>query len=158
MFWISWIFGGWYAAIMVVPAVILTWWLLGGLPGITILAAGVISPINDAFKLAINRPRPTPEQVNIIGTNHGSGFPSGHTFFATIFLGILAYLLFTSLRSRSLRWLSLMVLILLAFLVGISRIYLGAHWPSDVLGGYVIGGFVLVLLIIGYKSARKATR
>lgn len=148
---ISWIFGDWHAMLLVIPAAILVWRFLGRPQGIMILAAGLISLLDAAIKLGINRPRPTPFQVHIIGINHGNGFPSGHTFFATIFLGFLAYLLFTGLKNRHQRILSLIVLIFFALLVGTSRIYLGAHWPSDVLGGFVIGGFFLTLLIMGYK-------
>ena len=50
--------------------------------------------------------------------------------------------------------LSLALIIILILLVGISRFYLGVHWPSDVLGGYVVGGFFLTVLIWGYERAR----
>lgn len=153
---ISWIFGDWHAALLVVPAGALIWFFLGRPPSLLVFAAALISLLNDAFKLAVNRPRPSPEQVHIIGINHGNGFPSGHAFFATIFLGVLAYLLFTYLKKNSLRVFSLAVLILLALLVGTSRIYLGAHWPSDVLGGYIVGGLFLAVLIRTYKYVHNS--
>jgi undecaprenyl-diphosphatase len=116
--------------------------------------AGVLTLVNEILKLIINRPRPLPEQVLIIGTNDGSGYPSGHTFFATIFLGITAYLLFTHIKNKSLKITSLVLLILLILLVGVSRIYLGAHWPSDVIGAYIISSIFLTLLIWGYQWGR----
>jgi membrane-associated phospholipid phosphatase len=158
MMWTSWAFGDWRAALLVIGAGLLVWWKLGRFASIMILIAGLISFLNEGFKDAVNRPRPSPEEVQIIGINHGSGYPSGHTFLATIFLGMLAFLLFTRLKNRLLRILSLVVLIPLALLVGTSRIYLGAHWPSDVYGGYVIGALFLTLLIWGYEWWRRRDR
>jgi membrane-associated phospholipid phosphatase len=151
MSWASALFTSYPAALMVVGVGIFIIWRLGLLEGIMIWMAGLISLINDVFKWAVDRPRPSADQVQIIGINHGNGYPSGHTFFATIFLGILAYILFTRLKSRNLRIFFVVVLILLNLFVATSRIYLGAHWLSDVLGGYIIGGFFLVLLIWFYE-------
>jgi membrane-associated phospholipid phosphatase len=155
MVWTSWAFGDWHAVFPVIAAGLLVWWILGRLEAIMIPLAGIVSLINEVFKNAVHRPRPSAQAVQIIGINHGNGYPSGHAFFATIFLGLLAYMLFTRLKSRILRAFSLVALTLLALLVGASRIYLGAHWPSDVYGGYVIGGLFLVLLIGGYEWWRR---
>ena len=158
MEWVSFLFGDWRAALLVVPAGVLVWWKLGKLAGIAVWISGLISILNDLFKFAVDRPRPSLEQVQIIGINHGNGYPSGHTFFATLFLGFLAYLLFTHLQNRVWRIVSLILLISLILLVGSSRIYLGAHWPSDVLGGYLLGGLFLTLLIWSYKSLKSRSR
>jgi undecaprenyl-diphosphatase len=151
MEWASLLFGDWHAVLLVIVAGMLVWWQLGRLEGILIPVAGLISLINYVFKIVINRPRPSPDVVRVLISEQGKTFPSGHTFFATIFLGILAYLFFTHLKRRSLRVLSLVIFVMLILLVGISRVYLGAHWPSDVIGGYIVGGLFLALLIWGYE-------
>jgi undecaprenyl-diphosphatase len=158
MVWTSNLFTSWPAALMVTGIGLLIGWRLGRKEGILIWVAGLISVINQAFKILINRPRPSPEQVQIIGINHGNGYPSGHTFFATIILGIIAYLLFTHLKQKNLRILSLILIILIILLVGTSRIYLGAHWPSDVLGGYIFGGLFLTLLIWSSRWWKKRSQ
>lgn len=152
MEWVSWIFGGWQAILLVIFAGLLVGWRLGRLEFIIVWGAGLISLLDQAFKFAVSRPRPSPEQVQVIGINYYNGFPSGHAFFAILFLGILAYILITHSRKRSLPILFLIVIILLILLVGTSRIYLGAHWPSDVLGGYIVGGLFLAILIWVYEK------
>jgi undecaprenyl-diphosphatase len=149
---VSWIFGGWQATLLVFPAGLLAGWRLSRLECIIVWGAGLISLLDQVFKFAVSRPRPSAEQVQVIGINYYNGYPSGHAFFATLFLGILAYLLFTHSKKQSLRILSLIIFILLVLWVGTSRVYLGAHWPSDVLGGYIIGGLFLAMLIWVYEK------
>ena len=139
------------AGLITAAAGILAFWRTGVLEGLIVWMAGLISLIAEVLKWALNRPRPSADQVQIIGINHGNGYPSGHTFFATILLGILGYILWTHLKNRILRILSLTVIVLVNLLVAASRIYLGAHWPSDVLGGYIFGGLFLALLIWLYE-------
>ena len=78
---------------------------------------------------------------------HGSSFPSGHAFFAVMFLGILAYLFFSHVKKNGWRMVALVIVILIILLIAFSRIYLGLHWASDALGGWVYGGLFLCLLI-----------
>ena len=155
MVWTSYLFTDLPAALIVIITGLIVGWRFGKLEGTLIWIGGFISLFADAFKLVINRPRPSSDQVLIIGVNHGSGFPSGHTFFATLFLGLLAYLLFTHLKPKYLKIISLVILILLMLLVGTSRIYLGAHWPSDVLGAYILGAFFLSILIWGDQRLKR---
>ena len=76
---------------------------------------------------------------------HLMSFPSGHAARAVIVFGLLA-LLFGGGQSRTIRAYSLGVAMLLSALIGISRIYLGVHWPSDVLAGAAMGGVMLLCL------------
>jgi membrane-associated phospholipid phosphatase len=154
MVWVSRLFGEAYAATLVILTGLLVLWRLGRLDAICVWTTGLLTLTNLIWKAAVNRPRPTPEEVNIIGVNHGNGFPSGHAFFAVIFLGFLAYLVLIHMKPGFWRGLYLIILMTFILLVGASRIYLGAHWPSDVLGGYVTGSIFLAILIWGHDRSR----
>jgi undecaprenyl-diphosphatase len=153
---ISYIFTVWPAVLLVITAGTLVWWRLGWRTGFMVWIVGPISYLNDALKLAVDRPRPSPDQVQILGTNwlgfnYGSGFPSGHTFFASIFLGFLGYLIFSHLKTPWQKVITVTLAVFLVLAVGLSRIYLGAHWPSDVLGGLILGNLLLMVIIRVYQ-------
>jgi len=147
MEWVTHLTAGWPAAVLIVIAGITVWRRLGRLEAGLVLMTGLSFPIYSAFKLAVNRPRPTPDLVRVFEVEAGKSFPSGHAFFAMVFWGLLAYFALTYLPKRSLRTTTLSGLLLIILLTGASRVYLGAHWPSDVLGGYVVGAVFLVALI-----------
>jgi membrane-associated phospholipid phosphatase len=147
MEWISFIFSGWRGAALCIGLGLLVWWHVGLREAALFPAAGLLWFINEALKFLIGRPRPSSDLVEVLVTDTNNGFPSGHSFFALLILGLLAYILYINLKSLSLRILSLVIISLLILLVGLSRLYLGAHWPSDVLGGYLFGGLFLTLLI-----------
>jgi membrane-associated phospholipid phosphatase len=155
MEWVSYLTSGWRAAVLVVASGIVVWRYLGRLEGGLVLAAGLSSLLDSAIKFAVNRPRPTTALVQVFAAEHGSGFPSGHALFAAVVLGFLAYLAVTHLRKRSLRTLSLAVLLMVILLIGASRVYLGVHWSSDVLGGYLIGAVFLAALIWLYRMWKR---
>ena len=108
---------------------------------------GLLMLVNIPLKLAVSRPRPSADLVHILSHEQDNGFPSGHAFFAIVILGLLAYFAFINLKNRTLRMVVLAGLIALILLIGTSRVYLGVHWPSDVIGGYLIGGVFLTALI-----------
>lgn len=154
MQYISFIFGGWSSALLVVVIGIIVWWRIGRLEAIMIPVAGLIALLDGAFKLAIGRPRPSAVLVHVSAPEQGYGFPSGHAFFVILVLGLTAYFLSLNVKRRSLRILALASLAVLILLVGTSRVYLGVHWPSDVLGGYLIGGVFLTALIWFHQTRR----
>ncbi|MBI4185923.1 MAG: phosphatase PAP2 family protein [Chloroflexi bacterium] len=151
MEWSSLLFGGWRAVLLVVGSGALVYWRLGRLESAAVLAAGLVSLVDSALKVAVNRPRPTPDLVLVFVAESESGFPSGHALFAAVVLGTLAYFIATHARKRSLRILSVAGLLLLMVSIGVSRVYLGAHWPSDVIGGYLAGGALLATLTWFYE-------
>jgi membrane-associated phospholipid phosphatase len=148
----SFIFGGWPAVLVVVAIGIVVWWRIGRLEAIMIPVGGLITLVNMALKLLINRPRPSADLVRVLSPEQGNGFPSGHAFFAILILGLAAYFISVNLKNRNLRVLALAGLIALILLVGTSRVYLGVHWPSDVIGGYLIGGVFLTALIWFHRT------
>lgn len=158
MEWSSILFGSWRAALLVVGSGVAVGWRLGKLEGAAVLAAGLLSLIDSPLKAAINRPRPTPDLVRVFVIEKENGFPSGHALFAILILGILAYFIATRMRNRSLRRLSVAGLLTLVASIGVSRVYLGAHWTSDVIGGYLVGGTILAMLIWCYKRIKNVSR
>jgi undecaprenyl-diphosphatase len=95
----------------------------------------------------VDRPRPDPTLVEVRLAEadvHGfPSFPSGHAVYYTTFFGFLWFLTFTLVKPRRYRWPLLTLFGGLVLLVGVARVYLGAHWVSDVAGGYLLGAAVL---------------
>jgi membrane-associated phospholipid phosphatase len=107
---------------------------------------------NQGLKDYIKRDRPPFHEAV-----HASGysFPSGHTMGSLIAYGMLAYLLVLSLPTRRLRMTVVGLLAVLVLLIGFSRMFLGAHWFSDVVGGLAAGGFWLALCISAIETVRR---
>jgi undecaprenyl-diphosphatase len=127
---------------------------LRGLPAAAPLAllAAFSHVIVRGIKESIRRVRP---DLGILGEGpRDPSFPSGHATQYTIFLGLLAYLAWRRMRPGWFRRLIVTACLSMIALVGPSRVYMGQHWPSDVLGGYLLGGG-LVLLIISVSEWRR---
>jgi membrane-associated phospholipid phosphatase len=155
MIGLSQAFTGWPADLLVAACAVALWWSLGWLQAVTVGVAALISPLNELVKLLVNRPRPTASLVHVLLPALGLGFPSGHSFFAAMLLGTMAYFVLKYVKQRSLKYLLAATLILLILLVGFSRVYLGAHWGSDVVGAYIFAGVFLSLLTVGYEEVHS---
>ena len=101
------------------------------------------------------RARPDEKLVHVSGARFGYSFPSGHTLMATAFYGALAVLCWIEVRPIWRGRAGMAVLAIMPLMVGVSRIYLGAHWVSDVLGGYAGGLILLFVLTTFYLAARQ---
>jgi undecaprenyl-diphosphatase len=110
----------------------------------TMLGAAIL---NVLMKITIRRTRP----LSFFGTPLPSSFsfPSGHALFALCFFGILAYLITSRWNNSLVRCTAWSAAVLLAIAVGLSRIYLGVHYPSDVIASYAAGIFWMLAVIIG---------
>ena len=95
----------------------------------------VVTILNQLLKRLLQRPRPT--EFRIIEE-------TGYSF---AFYGYLIYLIYRFVKNKYLKWISIVLLSLLICLIGISRIYLGVHYTSDVLGGFLISISYLVIYI-----------
>lgn len=131
-------------------------WFLFQLLGVLILSALA----NIALKRAFDRARPTIEHLVVVKT---LSYPSGHAMSAMAFYGFLTYLVFQIKMKHWLRAILSSIFIFLILAIGISRIYLGVHFPSDVAGGFVAGliwvAFCVVLFnIIALLRLRKRNR
>lgn len=102
---------------------------------------------NMTFKLIINRNRPL---TWIVTPPLDPSFPSGHTICSVVFYGIIIYLL-KNIKNNNLRLTLRILLTILIILIGISRLYLGVHFLSDVLTAYLLGILILTMFIRYYK-------
>jgi len=126
------------------------------LEALFIIGLSVVStPLNILLKYLVSRPRPTANLVDVFQKATGQSFPSGHVMSYVAFWGLIFSLGLILFRRN--RWWHYVLLIIPAFfvvMVGPSRIYLGDHWASDVLGGYMFGGLLLGLALWLYKSLK----
>lgn len=99
------------------------------------LNLGIIGMLNQILKMIIQRPRPSELRLTDVS---GYSFPSGHSMASTAFYGFLIYLIYKKIKNKKIRIASIIILTLLIILIGISRIYLGVHYTSDVLAGFLV--------------------
>ncbi|HEY4035834.1 MAG TPA: phosphatase PAP2 family protein [Ktedonobacteraceae bacterium] len=112
--------------------------------------------VNFLLKLIVSRPRPTSKLVEVLQSASGQSFPSGHVMSYVAFWGLIFSLGIILLkRDRWWHYMFLIIPALLVVLVGTSRVYLGDHWASDVLGGYLLGGLLLGLTLWIYLKLQE---
>lgn len=104
----------------------------------------IITVLNQLLKRILQRPRPT--DFRIIEET-GYSFPSGHSMVSMAFYGYLIYLIYKYVENRYVKWISIVLLSILICAIGVSRIYLGVHYTSDVLGGFLVSISYLILFI-----------
>ena len=118
------------------------------------------TPLNWFVKELVDRPRPDELLMKATESFSSNSFPSGHTVFASVFFGLLVvYISDLDLGPRWARRIVQVLLIGLILSMGTSRIYLGVHWPSDIIGGYTFGAIYLTVVMWhrGYIRASRPT-
>lgn len=120
-----------------------------------IMASAGVGILSTGFKVLAQRARPTSDLVNVFSELSDYSFPSGHVLLFTAFLGFVAFLIYTLMLPSWVRTVSLTILGALILLVGISRVYLGHHWPSDVFGAYLLGSLWLAMTIFLYRKGKR---
>lgn len=111
--------------------------MVANLVGVTVL--------NQILKFMVQRPRPE-ESYQLIKET-GFSFPSGHSMASMAFYGLLMYFVYKKIEHRKLKWLICIVLMIVILTIGMSRIYLGVHYASDVLAGFCLSILYLILFI-----------
>jgi membrane-associated phospholipid phosphatase len=116
------------------------WW------AVFLLAAMACWLTNQVIKSLVQRPRPTAEYVRVTEHPDGWSFASGHAVAGTLFFGALALIAWRSMAPGGWRSALIALLVGTILLIGVSRVYVGAHWPTDAVGGWLIGALYLGLL------------
>ena len=145
-----------FAAIIVVTAVIF-WFVRLRLEAIFVLVVcGLNSALNEGIKLIVARPRPSANLVDILYRVGGQSFPSGHVMSYLAYFGLLfSFGIILFKRDRWWHYLFLIIPAAFVVLVGPSRIYLGDHWATDVLGGYLFTGVLLEIALYIYLKLKE---
>jgi len=121
-----------------------------------VFSAGGGELMNRIIKIIIARPRPGAELVTVLAHPNSQSFPSGHVTFYVCYFGLLFFIAYARLPRNSIaRRTALTVTALFIALVGLSRVSLGAHWPSDTIGAYLFGGLWLALCIHLYRRWKE---
>jgi undecaprenyl-diphosphatase len=155
-------FGGLMAAVtalgfwpwdwLILGAAVAGFWLSGfHRAALFLLATPVPALLTGTLKLLVARPRPGDDAVDVAGALLDFSFPSGHVVGYVSLYGFLFFLTYVLFKRSPWRTAALWLLGLLVGLVGVSRVYLGHHWASDVLGGYALGTAYLLILIEAYR-------
>jgi membrane-associated phospholipid phosphatase len=114
---------------------------------IFILLTSLSGAVSTIIKLLIDRPRPSEPLVTVMLKTQQQSFPSGHVLFYVVFFGFLTLLMF-EIRSipNYVKIPVIAICALLIFTVPYSRVYLGAHWFTDVIAGFMLGLICLYIL------------
>lgn len=110
--------------------------------------------ISVTIKYVVARSRPSASEA-LISLPGDPAFPSGHAIAGILLYGVIAFLAASHVRSRAARVAIAVAAAVLIVLIGVSRVYLGVHWPSDVVGSWIVGGAWLALCASLYAASKR---
>lgn len=155
---------GGYTLIVIIIASVVGFLLVAGHNGpalYVVLSVSLGTVVSTLLKTLYERPRP--DIVEHLVTTHTASFPSGHATMSAVVYLTLASIIMRMVDSVRLRVYVLLVAIVLTVMIGLSRIYLGVHWPSDVIAGWALGAawaslaWLVVTILRKWRRARRAT-
>lgn len=111
----------------------------------------IVTILNQLLKFVLQRPRP--DDYRLIDES-GYSFPSGHSMVSVALYGIIVYTIYKNVKNKYVKWISIVLLSLLVLLIGFSRIYVGVHYFTDVVGGFTLGLVVLIIYIDIYDKVK----
>ncbi|MBA3523280.1 MAG: phosphatase PAP2 family protein [Geodermatophilaceae bacterium] len=143
----------WFRFLVLAPVVVWAWRTARRrLAWLVLVAAGLIGPLTTGLKLLVGRERPDfPDPVYL---SDSLSHPSGHSSGIATLVALLLVALLRLQRPRT-RWLTVGGGVLLVIAVGLTRIALGAHYPSDVVAGYALGAGWVLMLTAGFDAAPR---
>lgn len=138
----------WLAFSVLLAAVLLFIFKKRSLAWFMVLSSGLGALFNLLLKWIFKRERP---DIRPLIEEQGFSFPSGHSMGSFIFYGSLAYMIIHLAKRKRLKAAWTLMLGCFIIMIGLSRIYLGVHFPSDVIAGFAAGGAWLIIMIIGFR-------
>ena len=150
---VSFLGDGWVPTIPVIVIAAICAFKKKWIEAVFVVATLSAVPLYAVLKVLVGRPRPPTFAVNpfeLFPLTNQYAYPSGHVLFFVVFYGFVTYLSWKLLTGR-VRWISISVCTALIVLIGPSRILVGDHWVSDVIGSYIIGTLWLIILILLYQ-------
>ncbi|MER6099046.1 phosphatase PAP2 family protein [Streptomyces sp. NPDC001728] len=151
----DWVWDPWTMRALAGATALLLWWrkkrrMALWVVGTSLLAMG----LQQALKALVGRDRP--HWVDPVDSARYSAFPSGHAMTATVTLGLLLWVLSLHWRDEWRGWGTLAGASVVSVLgVGWTRVYLGVHWPSDVLGGWLFGWCCVAVAVLTYRWSER---
>ena len=147
------------------PVAIALWFLAGiffvlkgrPLEAVAVFFLGSLLVGDDILRRLVDRPLPGPEISSVFDFSVSASFPSGDVTGALAFYGLLSFLTLKNIRSTGLRVMVPVLSVLIIGLASVARVYGSAHWPSDVLGGYLFA-FIGLMAITSLYSRIKEDR
>jgi undecaprenyl-diphosphatase len=142
----------------VVCAVAFLWLLLigdafGAVLLLLVIAGRALN--NWAIKVIVERPRPSADLVDFNDQPSSYSFPSGHSESAMVLFGLLFYFATIHIRNLWARTVMQMACVLVIIGNGVERVFAGHHWPSDVLGGFLLGALILTAAIAVHQLSPR---
>ncbi|MFJ9118649.1 phosphatase PAP2 family protein [Streptomyces sp. NPDC102394] len=147
----DWVWDPWTMRLLAALAVVWLAWRRSAWWTACWLAATVAvgSVVQQGLKAAVGRPRPVwPDPVD---SAHYAAFPSGHAMTATVVCGLLLWLVHRYGAGTALRRTALWVAVVSVTGVGLTRVWLGVHWPSDVVGGWLLGATLVAAAVMVHR-------
>jgi membrane-associated phospholipid phosphatase len=126
-------------------------WYSIKIPAIAITSLALMLVLKQSF----GRDRPI---IPLLEKVHGLSFPSGHALMSVTFYGLMGYIVWQTVKGKTLKWILLCFFLLMIILIGFSRIYLRVHYTSDVIAGYCMGFLWLVISIGVMRRIEKFSK
>ncbi|MFE5484913.1 phosphatase PAP2 family protein [Streptomyces sp. NPDC056527] len=148
----DWVWDPWTMRALIAVAVVVLWWRRERLLALWLTVTSLLTAaVQQGMKWAVDRERPGwPDPVD---SAQYASFPSGHAMTATVSCGLLLWVLALHWRENWRGWSVITVAALVSVLgVGWTRVYLGVHWPSDVVAGWLLGICLVIVSIITFRT------
>lgn len=149
----DWVWDPWTMRALMAVAVVTLWWRGRRRPALWLAGTSLVAAaVQQGVKAAIGRERPSwPDPVD---SAQYAAFPSGHALTATVTCGLLLWVLALHWRESWRGWSLLAVVAVVSVLgVGWTRVYLGVHWASDVVSGWLLGWSLAAVAIVTYRRS-----